>query len=73
MEGSMNPDSQTPADEPQEGAMPQEPTTGVNETPTVPPTGGDEGGDETPEVPEAPETPEAPAPAEGDKEDGAKW
>lgn len=61
----MNPDSQTPTQEPEEnGVAPQEPTTGVNETPSVPPTGGDEGGDAMPE---------APAPDESDKEDGAKW
>lgn len=78
----MNPDSQTPTDEPVENGMPQAPTTGTGEVPTVPPTGGDEGGDVMPEVPEVPETPEtpegdapeeAPAPSEGDKEDGAKW
>lgn len=79
----MNPDSQNPTQAPDEGTMPAEPTTGMNETPQVPVTGGDEGGDAMPEVPQAPETPEAPAegdtpveapaPDESDKEDGAKW
>lgn len=72
----MDPDSQTPTQEPeQNGGMPQAPTTGAgdDQAPSMPPA---DGGDDMPEAPEAPETPEAPeAPAgdEGDKEDGAKW
>ena len=75
----MNPDSQNPANEPEEnGGMPQAPTTGTGDDQTTPPVGG---GNDMPEAPEAPEAPEgeetpdegAPAPDESDKADGAKW
>lgn len=77
----MNPDSQNPTEEQDENGLPQAPTTGTgdDQTPTPAPQApaGEDGGD-MPEAPEAPEVPagdapEAPAPAEGDKEDGAKW